>query len=279
MTEELLAEWVEFVCQHLGTVRPGEYRFRKHRGVSPLVAELIERNPDLTQQETTDILNGLRDEDYIASKEVDCDARWIGRPVRPFIETMDRMGLMLATCSGGKLLDVGCAHAAYPIFLSRHGFFEQVIGLDASPGTLGMARMIAEAENVEIELVEGFADRLPFDDESFTCVISNLLLHQSTRWEQIISEVARVLATDKSFFVTCFTCGRRGPKRLSDLMTRMINCQLLPIMTGASSMGLDQSVVIVQAMKIAEPVQIAVDPSLDDCVCAVCPASTRDFAT
>lgn len=277
MTEELRAEWVEFVCRHLGTVRPGEYRFRKLRGVAPLVAELIERNPDLGHQEILDIVNALGDEDFIASREVDCDAKWIGRPVQTFVETMDLMGPMLATCSGGKLLDVGCAHAAYPIFLSRHGFFEQVVGLDASPGTLGMARGIAEAENVEIELVEGYANRLPFDDESFTCVICNLLLHLSTRWEQIIGEVARVLATDKPFFVTCFTCGRRGPKRLTDLMVRLIDCQLLPIAMGASPMGLDQSVVAIHAVKIAEPVQIAVDPSLDECVCIVCPNRTHDI--
>jgi ubiquinone/menaquinone biosynthesis C-methylase UbiE len=73
------------------------------------------------------------------------------------------------------VLDLGCGSGTLAIALAAAPGNHRVTGIDGDPEILGMARAKAGAEH--IELVEGMADDLPFNDQSFDRVVSSLLLH------------------------------------------------------------------------------------------------------
>jgi SAM-dependent methyltransferase len=58
----------------------------------------------------------------------------------------------LSQVEGGSVLDVGCGPGRYAVPFARRGF--AVTGVDITPFLLQKARANAEAENVEVELVE-----------------------------------------------------------------------------------------------------------------------------
>jgi len=71
----------------------------------------------------------------------------------------------------------------------------RVTGIDMTPEMLGRARAAAAdlgADNVEF--VEGEAERLPFDDESFDVVISNGVIDLIPDKDAVFTELFRVLA-------------------------------------------------------------------------------------
>ena len=73
--------------------------------------------------------------------------------------------------AGDRVLDVACGAGNGAIAAARRSW-EPVIGLDYVPALLERARERAAAERLELELVEGDAQDLPFDDGSFDVVMS-----------------------------------------------------------------------------------------------------------
>ncbi len=69
-----------------------------------------------------------------------------------------------------RVLDVACGSGNAAIAAAR--CFAAVTGVDFVPALLAHARARAGAELVELELVEGDAQRLPFEDASFDVVLS-----------------------------------------------------------------------------------------------------------
>jgi len=82
-----------------------------------------------------------------------------------------------------SILDVGCGDGVVTNILADRGF--EVIGLDFAPAAL---------IHVRTKVVEGSADRLPFGDRSFDCVMAaNVFEHLTAGvFEQAIGEVMRV---------------------------------------------------------------------------------------
>src|SRR5205085_5976702 len=72
--------------------------------------------------------------------------------------------------SGMKVLDVGTGTGSAAIAAAGRG--AQVIGLDIVPEMLAAAARRAEQAGVEVEWVEGDAQALPFDDDSFDRVLT-----------------------------------------------------------------------------------------------------------
>ena len=79
-----------------------------------------------------------------------------------------------------RILDVGCGTGTLTLLLKRAAPNAVVIGLDADPTMLRIARTKAESEQVQIEFVEGMSDSLPFPHASFSGIVSSLLLHHLT---------------------------------------------------------------------------------------------------
>ena len=71
---------------------------------------------------------------------------------------------------GHDFLDVATGSGNAAIAAARRG--ARVIGLDFIPALVEAARSRAASEGLEAEFVEGDAERLPFDDDSFDRVIS-----------------------------------------------------------------------------------------------------------
>ena len=93
---------------------------------------------------------------------------------------------------GDFILDVGCGVGDYIIALSKNN--HMCFGIDPLYGvSLLKAQQKAKDENVNIPLIQGVSEKLPFKDEKF-----NLILHMSTLQHvddqhKTLSEIKRVL--------------------------------------------------------------------------------------
>ena len=91
---------------------------------------------------------------------------------------------------GTKVLDVACGTGNQSIPAGRTG--AQVTGLDIAPNLLEQARQRAAEENLEIEFVEGDAEKLPYPDGQFDVVLSMFGAMFAPRPEVVASELKRV---------------------------------------------------------------------------------------
>lgn len=98
---------------------------------------------------------------------------------------------LLGDVEGLDVLDVGCGDGALATALSRRG--GRVTGLDPDPHMLDAARTRAEAESVDLHLVPGRAQALPFEDEMFDCVVAVTVLCFIPQADQASAEMTRVL--------------------------------------------------------------------------------------
>ena len=88
---------------------------------------------------------------------------------------------------GLEVLDVGCGTGGFAREIARVG--AEVTGLERSARFLTHARKRSSS----VAWVEGEAERLPFDAESFDRVLLSLVLHQLTEPFAAVAEAFRVL--------------------------------------------------------------------------------------
>lgn len=112
----------------------------------------------------------------------------------------------LGEVRGRKVLDLGCGHAMASVVLARLG--AKVIATDLSSGYLGEAARRALANEIDLELVQADAERLPFADESFDCIWGNAVLHHLDL-ARAAREVRRVLRPS-GVAVFCEPWGENG---------------------------------------------------------------------
>jgi demethylmenaquinone methyltransferase/2-methoxy-6-polyprenyl-1,4-benzoquinol methylase len=95
---------------------------------------------------------------------------------------------------GDRILDVASGTAAVAIELART-YRCDVVGLDQSPEMLaaGRQRIATAGLADQIRLVEGTAERLPFDDASFDALTFTYLLRYVEQPGQTLAELARVV--------------------------------------------------------------------------------------
>jgi ubiquinone/menaquinone biosynthesis C-methylase UbiE len=89
---------------------------------------------------------------------------------------------------GLRVLDCGCGMGFYLMVMRRLWNLE-LVGLDADPERLRWAR----EHGIEAELVEGDAQRLPFEDASFDAVLMTEVLEHLPDDDAALREVLRVL--------------------------------------------------------------------------------------
>ena len=99
---------------------------------------------------------------------------------------VDRAGIE----PGMTVLDVACGdgNAAIPAALAG----ARVTGLDLVPSLLEHGRAKAERESLDVEWVEGDAEKLPFADASFDRVLSTFGHMFAPRHAQVAGEMIRV---------------------------------------------------------------------------------------
>jgi SAM-dependent methyltransferase len=104
---------------------------------------------------------------------------------------------------GVSILDVatGTGNVAIPAALSG----ASVTGLDLTPRLLEVARERAAEAGVEVSFIEGDAEELPFDSDSFDRVTSCFGVMFAPRQELAAGELARVARPGATIVVTAWT--------------------------------------------------------------------------
>ncbi len=102
--------------------------------------------------------------------------------------TVERAGI----ADGERVLDIGCGSGNNATVLAAKTG-AKVTGLDLTPELLEAAREYAAEAGVEVEWVEGDAEQLPFEDESFDVVISTVGIMFAPNHQAAAREAARVL--------------------------------------------------------------------------------------
>ena len=97
---------------------------------------------------------------------------------------------------GERVLDIACGTGIVARNIApRVGLQGIVIGLDANPDMINMARIAAEQEHLTIEWYTNPAEQLPFPDENFDLILCQFGLMFFTNRHTALNEMRRVLKT------------------------------------------------------------------------------------
>ncbi len=105
------------------------------------------------------------------------------------LEFFDRLDI----APGTRLLDVACGAGQLTIPAARRDI--KVTGLDLAANLVEQATAKAKSEGLNVEVLEGDAEALPFEDTSFDVVMSLIGSMFAPRPELVASEMIRVCKT------------------------------------------------------------------------------------
>lgn len=105
--------------------------------------------------------------------------------------------------AGDRVLDVACGTGNLAIPAAKLG--ADVVGLDLTPRLLEAARERSTAEGVEIEWIEGDAEALPFEDNSFDHVVSCFGIIFAPQHDVAAAEMRRVARPGGGIAMTAWT--------------------------------------------------------------------------
>jgi len=102
----------------------------------------------------------------------------------------ERLYHLLAPEVNGLYLDIGCGTGNYTVVLAEKGL--KFCGVEPSENMLGIARL----HNSEIKWLNGTAENIPADDNTFDGGIATLTIHHWTDLWAAFTEIYRVLKQD-----------------------------------------------------------------------------------
>jgi ubiquinone/menaquinone biosynthesis C-methylase UbiE len=134
-------------------------------------------------------------------------AMWTAGDYGEVAKRIESVGEYVAERGGARpgiaLLDVATGTGNVSIPAARAG--ARVTGLDLTPKLIEAQRARAAAAGVEVELVEGDAEELPFPDGSFDAVTSCFGVMFAPRQERAAAELARVARPGGTIVVAAWT--------------------------------------------------------------------------
>jgi ubiquinone/menaquinone biosynthesis C-methylase UbiE len=107
---------------------------------------------------------------------------------------------------GDRVLDLGSGTGTLTVLLKEMHPGARVVGLDADPQVLEIARAKAAQKGVQIQFDEGLAYQLPYPDAAFDRVLSSLMIHHLGTAEKRLAfgEAFRVLRLGGELLVLDF---------------------------------------------------------------------------
>lgn len=102
-----------------------------------------------------------------------------------------------------QALDIGAGRGISTYALARDGW--QVTALEPDPSDMigaGAIRSLSRDAKLEVNIVQGPGERLPFPDASFDLVYCRQALHHAHDLRQLCNEIARVLRSGGTFIAT-----------------------------------------------------------------------------
>ncbi|MGH9590915.1 MAG: class I SAM-dependent methyltransferase [Terracidiphilus sp.] len=118
-----------------------------------------------------------------SSGDYDRFSRYMERGARSFYEQLE-------IPPGCQLLDVACGSGQLALWAARDGV--NVTGIDISPNLVCRAEARAQAEHLNARFLEGDAEAVPFEDDSFDVVTSLIGAMFAPRPELVARELLRV---------------------------------------------------------------------------------------
>ncbi len=119
------------------------------------------------------------------------DAGDFGVVAQLTVGVSERIVAATQVSAADTVLDVACGTGNAALPAARAG--ATVTGLDLVPKLLDQGRAGADAEGLSVKWVEGDAEELPFEDESFDVVLSTFGCMFAPRHRVAAQEIARVL--------------------------------------------------------------------------------------
>jgi SAM-dependent methyltransferase len=118
--------------------------------------------------------------------------------VRPFVDLPP----------GAPVLDLGAAQGASAIAYHRAGYFSR--GVEPWEAAIDVSHQLMQRTGVELEILQGYGEALPYEDASFQFVHANSVMeHVDDPW-QVFREVHRTLRPGGGFlFSTTASLGLR----------------------------------------------------------------------
>jgi ubiquinone/menaquinone biosynthesis C-methylase UbiE len=107
---------------------------------------------------------------------------------------------------GQHVMDLGCGTGTLAIMVKRAQPGAEVVGLDADPQMLKVARAKAARQAISVTFDRGMAFDLPYPDASLDRVLSSLMIHhlKTPDKERTAKEIQRVLKPGGQFHVVDF---------------------------------------------------------------------------
>ncbi|OGO65135.1 MAG: hypothetical protein A2029_16865 [Chloroflexi bacterium RBG_19FT_COMBO_47_9] len=125
---------------------------------------------------------------------------------------------------GMRVMDLGSGTGTLTIMIKQTKPNTDVIGIDADPQILNIARFKASQAGVRIQFEQGMANHLPYLENSFDRVLSCLVFHHLTtnHKRQALIEIYRVLKSGGELHILDFGVPHGTYARLiSPLMSRL----------------------------------------------------------
>ena len=137
---------------------------------------------------------------------------WGKYPAEDLVRFIAKNFYAVSSRSEVKILEVGCGPGANLWYMAREGF--TVYGIDGSETAIkeAQARLDAEVNEWQGEVIVGDLLNLPYEDAFFDAVIDNEAIYSNSYEDakQIYNKISRVLKKNGKLFVRTFATGSYG---------------------------------------------------------------------
>lgn len=142
-------------------------------------------------------------------------------------QTVERITWIIEQIRGTKLLDIGCSNGLGMFLASKNKKIEILCGIDVNKKAIDKAKKNNENIKKSIFLECGLAEKLPFKNSFFDCIIMGEVLEHVMSETDVISEAYRVLKMGGIIIITVPNGGHISKDHLRIFTKETINKLIL----------------------------------------------------